>query len=83
MIFGRGNKVHRESRRLNARIKKLHKRQAKLELKGCLGDEELKAKEAALAALRQEILDLEQKREKLWATNLLKSRAEEEGSKAE
>ena len=77
-----GNKITRETRRLNARIKKLHKLRAKTELKGCHGDSDLKAKEEALAAIRQEILELESRRESLWTGNLLQGRLDQERSTA-
>jgi len=77
-----GNKITRETKRLNARIKKLHKLRAKTELKGCHGDSDLKAKEEALAAIRQEILDLESRRESLWTGHLLKGRLARERTPA-
>ncbi len=54
---------------MNNRIKQLQKHQARIELAGCHGDADLQAKEEKLAAIRQEILDLNLKRESLWAGN--------------
>ncbi len=71
MFFG--NKKAKENRRLNKRIKKLQKLQDRIELAGCHGDADLKAKEERLAAIRQEILDLNLKRESLWAGNQIQA----------
>ena len=62
--------LDRQTRRINARIKKLRSHYKGVELKGCYGDKDLAEKEAALKAIRQEILELEQEREKLWAAGM-------------
>jgi len=59
-----------QTRRLNVRIKKLRSRYEEVELKGCYSDKDLAEKEATLRAVRQEILELEQEREKLWAAGM-------------
>jgi len=76
-----GSKRSRENRRLNKRIKKLQKRQARIELMGCHGDSDLKAKEEKLAAIRQEILDLNLKRESLWTGNQVQPVTQEKRNK--
>ena len=72
-----GSKKARENRRLNSRIKKLRNLQAKVELSGCHGDADLQAKEERLASIRQEILDLNLKRESLWTGNQIRSMPKE------
>jgi len=61
----------------------LRKLQAKMELKGCLSDEDLKVKEESLNAIRQNILELELKRESLWTGNLARSRSGERAASSE
>ena len=71
-MFFRSKKA-KENRLLNRRIKELQKLQAKIELAGCHGDADLRAKEERLAIIRQEILDLNLKRESLWAGNQIRA----------
>ncbi|MBW2617574.1 MAG: hypothetical protein JRC92_01695 [Deltaproteobacteria bacterium] len=62
--------LDRQTRRINARIKKLRSHYEETELKGCYGDKDLAEKEAALKTIHREILELEQEREKLWAAGM-------------
>ncbi len=79
-FFGRRNMVQRESRKINARIKKLRRLYAKMELRGCASDAELRAKEAELDAIRDEILRLQNAREKLWSSHLIRDRLQDEAA---
>lgn len=80
-MFFRSKKA-KENSRLNRRIKKLQKLQAKIEMAGCHGDADLRAKEERLNAIHQEILDLNLKRESIWAGNQIQaSRTSQKESK--
>jgi len=80
ILFGRGDRLQRESRRINSKIRQLERLQEKMELKGCLSDSDLVEKEQTLEDIRRDILRLESEREKLWATQLIKNRTEEDDS---
>jgi len=69
-LFGSRNHLHKDTRRLNRQIKKMHALHKKMELKGCTNDSELREKEAALEEIRREILALENEREKLWSATV-------------
>lgn len=65
--WGQKRLLHKETRRINADIKHLKKLQAKVELRGCASDRELRAKENELDQIRRDILTRLADREKLWA----------------
>lgn len=75
--------LDRQTRRLNARIKKLRRHYKEVEFKGCYSDKELIEKETALMAIRKEILELEQERERLWAAGMHYEPVEEQESEEE
>ena len=67
----KNNPLRAESKRLNERIKTLQKEYKRMEFKGCHGDKDLLEKQQALEEIRREILELESRREKLWARNVI------------